>query len=166
MNTPRLESAEVRGFQLVLPRAELERLPQVAAGEGLQLAVSLQGARLSVTVVGGTPQLQFRVGRDGRATLEQVDLRGDERGRLLLEVLAPLAVRHGGDLHVQLGWNGPGQPAELRVQAGKTDYPGLLSAADEPVDRPLTAEEREVQLLLERAAAEWARYQQLKQKGR
>jgi hypothetical protein len=163
---PRLESAEVRGFQLVLPRGELERLPQVAAGAGMQLAVSLQGARLSVTVVGGTPLLQFRVARDGRATLEVVDLRGDEGGRLLLEVLAPLAVRHGGDLHVQLGWSEPGQPPELRVQAGKTDFPGLAASNDAPADRPLSAEEREVQALLERAAAEWARYQQLKQKGR
>jgi len=149
----------------VLPRAELERLPQEAAGAGLQLAVSLQGARLSVTVVGGVPQLQFRVTRDGRATLEQVELRDDERGRFLLEVFAPLVVRHGGDLHVQLGWSEPGKPAELRVQAGKTDFPGL-SAADEPAERPLTAEEKEVQALLERAADEWARYQQLKQKGR
>jgi hypothetical protein len=163
--TPRIESAEVRGFQLVLPRVELERLPQVAAEGGLQLAVSLQGSRMAVSVVGGTQQLQFRLARDGRATLEQVELRGDERGRFLLEVLAPLAVRFGGDLHVQLAWSEPGQPPELRVQGGKTDFPGL-SAAEEPADRPLTAEEREVQALLERAAAEWARYQQLKQKGR
>ena len=106
--TPRLESVEVRGFQLVLPRAELERLPQAAAESGLQLAVSLQGGRLAVTVVGGAPLLRFRVARDGRATLEQVELSGDEGGTFLLEVLAPLVVRHGGDLHVQLPGTLPG----------------------------------------------------------
>jgi hypothetical protein len=162
--TPRIESAQVQGFRLVLPRAALEGLPEQAAQQGLQVAVALQGARVAVTVVGGGPSLAFQLLRGDQAQLSAVELQGDAQGRFLVQVLGPLVVRHGGDLDVKLSWSAPGQPASLTVKAGKTDFPGLSAAEGEP-ERPLTAEEREVQALLERAAAEWARYQQLKQKG-
>jgi hypothetical protein len=162
--TPRIESAQVQGFRLVLPRAALEGLPEQAARDGLQVAVALQGTRVAVTVVGGGPSLGFQLLRGEQAQLASVDLQGDAQGRFLLHVLGPLVVRHAGDLEVRLSWSAPGQPQVLKVAAGRTDFPALAVQEAEP-ERPLTGEEREVQALLERAAAEWARYQQLKHKG-
>ncbi|XXF76675.1 hypothetical protein P2318_27005 [Myxococcaceae bacterium GXIMD 01537] len=183
----RIEVVEVLAFRLQVPRRALERLPAELAPE---LALRLAPAEDGTLVLGQEEEdsfLRFRTADDA-AELTEISIINDEGGVFFQAVLGALMVRFAGDLRVRLVFNpgapGTGEPwAEVRIDRGRTTYPGLVTqsaasnlshaaseggsvgAADDEAsadDAPPSPEDEELALLLRKADAAWQEYQRLK----
>jgi hypothetical protein len=188
----RIEVVEVLSFRLQVPRRALEQLPSELAPElDLRLVASEDG-RLLLMQHEADSVLRFR--QDGDvAELTDVAIAHDEDGRFFQAVLGALMVRFGGDLRVRLVFEPAderGEPwAEVRIDGGRTSYPGLATRAaaarlahaaseagpvranpldpepeepEEPAGAPPSPEDEELALLLHKAREAWQEYQRLK----
>lgn len=184
----RIEVVEVLSFRLKVPRRALEKLPAELKSElGLRLSPSEDGTLL----LGQEDEdsfLRFRLSGDA-AELTEIAIANDEGGTFFQAVLGALMVRFAGDLRVRLVFDPEGSEsgepwAEVRIEKGRTSYPGLATqaaaanlshaashggavgpaddeaAADE--DAPPSPEEEELALLLRKADSAWQEYQRLK----
>lgn len=184
----RIEVVEVLSFRLRVPRRALDKLPAELKSElGLRLSPSEDGTLL----LGQEDEdsfLRFRLTGDA-AELSEIAIANDEGGTFFQAVLGSLMVRFAGDLRVRLVFDPEGtesgEPwAEVRIEKGRTTYPGLATqaaaanlshaashggsvgpsddeaAADE--DAPPSPEEEELAQLLRKADSAWQEYQRLK----
>jgi hypothetical protein len=153
------------------------------------VSVESDGTELIVSMADSDSYLRFRpIGSE--AILTEIFLCNDDRGLFFERVLGALMVRHAGDLHLRITWNTPernsqGEFAEVRIIRGATAYPSLAAGREEHraespspggsgggsvtleeniPEPPLSALEKEVQELLDRAQRHWDEYQRLKKK--
>lgn len=184
----RIEVVEVLSFRLRVPRRALDKLPAELKSElGLRLSPSEDGTLL----LGQEDEdsfLRFRLTGDA-AELSEIAIANDEGGTFFQAVLGSLMVRFAGDLRVRLVFDPDGtesgEPwAEVRIEKGRTSYPGLATQAaaanlshaashggsvgpsdDEAApdeDAPPSPEEEELAQLLRKADSAWQEYQRLK----
>jgi hypothetical protein len=184
----RIEVVEVLSFRLRVPRRALDRLPAELKSElGLRLSPSEDGTLL----LGQEDEdsfLRFRLTGDA-AELTEIAIANDEGGTFFQAVLGSLMVRFAGDLRVRLVFDPDGMEsgepwAEVRIEKGRTTYPGLATQAaaanlshaaseggavgpsdDEGAleeDAPPSPEEEELAQLLRKADSAWQEYQRLK----
>jgi hypothetical protein len=184
----RIEVVEVLSFRLRVPRRALDKLPAELKSElGLRLSPSEDGTLL----LGQEDEdsfLRFRLTGDA-AELTEIAIANDEGGTFFQAVLGSLMVRFAGDLRVRLVFDPEGSEsgdpwAEVRIEKGRTTYPGLATQAaaanlshaashggsvgpsdDETAaddDAPPSPEEEELAVLLRKADAAWQEYQRLK----
>ncbi len=150
--------------------AELERLKRELEPK-VKLVLESDGPEVIVSAEDSDSYLRFRpIGLE--VILTEVFVCNDERAQFLHQVLGPLMLQHGGDLHLRLTWNIPERNgdrdwAELKINRGVTTYPELAPKQPPPNEVEvvgLSGREDEIIELLDKARAYWAEYQRLKAK--
>ncbi|MFN0062028.1 MAG: hypothetical protein ACKVPX_05885 [Myxococcaceae bacterium] len=184
---PKISHADILSFRLEVPLPAFQRLSEEGGLVSVEVIQEDEGERV-LCVTEAECHLRFALEKS-RARLTAVQLRDDERGLFLQRVLGPLMVQFRGDFHARVYWNvadrnREGDYAEVRIQAGETNYPGL--AAEQPAaegaslgggapqgvggpaaggllaPRTPSPDDEKVAKLLETAKGHWEEYQRLK----